>query len=64
MGPREHMGRPGLRLDSLSWGLSQAQWPGAGLEGKQGQVVTGGGPGEAQQSSPPGSAIWMSPAVG
>lgn len=54
MGLREHMGRPGLRLDCLSWGLSQAQRPGAGLEEKQGQMVTGGGPGEAQQSSPPG----------
>lgn len=36
MGPRERMGRPGLRWDSLSWGPGQAQWPRTGLEGKRG----------------------------
>ena len=57
MGPREHMGRPGLRCDSLSWGPGQTQGSRTGLEGKREQTMTkGGGPGEALQNSAP----WLS----
>ena len=54
MGPRERMGRPGLRWDSLSWGPGQAQWPRTGLEGKWGaDYVWGCGSGEALWNSAP-----------
>lgn len=58
MGPRERTGRPGLSWDSLSWGPGQAQQPGAGLEGKRRQAMTGvEGLERYRGTLPPGSAI-------
>ena len=50
------MGKPDLRLDGMSWGPGLAQQPWSRPGREAGTGGDWGGPREALQSSPPGSA--------